>query len=531
MIEHLFLRTWRPYAWLALVIGALFGPSLYFDFVCYDDNVLIRDYLPFLQNPGNVVKAFTQHYFASQTPLGNYYRPLVTLSYMTDTWLGGGAPWMYHLTNILLHVMATWLLYLLLKTMVGPVLKCQWAVFPAALVFAVHPLQVMAVAWIPGRNDMMLACFYFAAFWAVLRFFETRHTGYLVTHLVLFALALITKEAAVTIPALALAWLWLVKGERDWRVFIEKTPFYEWLGIGLGWFLIRAAVLGLLATGNPGMVSSQPTMAWKVPEIVIRYYGKTLFPAGLKILPDLTESTPVFGLIVLGLIVGLWFCSSGSGRKQIGFGVLWTLTILVLSIPFSNWEDIRDLGLLEHRMYVPWLGVLLAGLAGFFVLPERLCKAAGSIVCILVPVLSVLTMSRLPYFVDANTFWARAIFESPKSDDVWHNYGCLQMDNNDVKTAEKAFLKAIELNPKRDGSYNNLAIIYFQAKRYDEAVTACQNELRNAPYSFRSVRLIGKIYQSMGHEQLAKEWIERAKLLGSEDYIKEEDKPRSWQGN
>ena len=82
-------------------------------------------------------------------PNGGLYRPL-TVSFMALLWkLGGGAPWIFHAANVALHALATGLVYLLARRLMAP-----WATF-AALLFAVHPVHVEAVANAVGLSELL----------------------------------------------------------------------------------------------------------------------------------------------------------------------------------------------------------------------------------------------------------------------------------------------------------------------------------------------------------------------------------------
>ncbi|MFO7534307.1 MAG: glycosyltransferase family 39 protein [Kiritimatiellia bacterium] len=512
LLESIFLRGFRPYAWLVLVALTLYGPSLFFGFVSYDDNVLVRDNVEFLNKPSNVGKAFSSHYFLADSPRGRYYRPLVTLSYMTDTWIGGGRAWLYHATNIVLLVLAASFLLLLLKAMPG---GSPGIAFAGALLFAVHPLQAMAVAWIPGRNDTLLACFFFPA---LLAFFRHRRTGrpaWLFVHLACFALALLTKETAVCIPVLALAWLWFVEGGRDWRKWLSHTPFYVWLAMGLAWFLLRASALGFFAAGNPGTGFSWLAQLRTLTGLLVRYYGKTAIPAHLALVPDPARTPIIYGAVLtVATALAVWRLRPRE-RGLALFGFFWAALILALSVPFSSPPEVRNLGLLEHRMVVAWAGVGIAWLA--------IARGAGSwrpglgagAAAVAVVLLGGLTRERLPAFLDMRSFWTRAVAESPDSSDAWHNYGCVWLVDRRFDEAEKAFRHALAVEPGRPLSHLNLAYIYSEQKRYAESFEACFQELKNEPYSVKACQSLAVLYGKTGSPDLAREWRRREQELRS----------------
>lgn len=158
LAEKIFLKGWRPYFWLLLLGFLIYYQTLHFNFVYFDDDILVISNQKFISQLSNIPQAFKDDVFLSFFDV--YYRPLLTVSFIFDAQLSGGAPWAYHLTNLLLHLISTLLLYLLLKKL--GVIK-DLAFFFAA-VFAVHPVLSQAVGWIPGRNDPLLALFLLSSF-------------------------------------------------------------------------------------------------------------------------------------------------------------------------------------------------------------------------------------------------------------------------------------------------------------------------------------------------------------------------------
>lgn len=505
---NLFLRGWRPYAWLALVISVLFGPSLYFDFVCYDDNVLIRDQVEFLRQPANTAQALTRHYFAPVTQGGRYYRPLVTLSYMTDTWVAGGKPWAYHATNVALHLAVTCLVFLLLRLLLAearPALP-----FLGALIFAVHPLQAMAVAWIPGRNDMWLTLFMLIGLLAFIRHRETGRMGPLALHLAAFALALLSKESAILLPALCAGWLWLTQVQLKPRQILQALPFYAWVSVLILWLLARAFALGIVMERNPPPGLAPLEQASTVAGLLLRYFGKVLFPLNLALVPDLEESTVRFGVLSLILTALLLWRARPPHNRIMLFGLALGFLALGLSVPFTDRMGARNLGLLEHRMYLPLAGFLLALLAGLNAPRARL---APLLLLAFAANLFGITAERLPALSGMTPFWSRAVRESPHSSDAWHNYGSMLATDNRFAEAEKAFLKALELNPRRRMSHLNLAYIYNKRKHYAQAIDRVRMELENDPGSVKACLAMAQNYAQSGDALRAREWRLHAREL------------------
>src|SRR5258708_7024560 len=130
----------------------------------------------------------------------NVFRPVTFSTFALDWKLGGGRPFLFHLVNLVLHAAVTWLLYLLLQTVLrsSPDGKPdgKTVAFACALLFAVHPIHTEAVASIVGRAELLAAGFLLAAWILHLRDRE-------ISALICFVLALLSKESAVVFLPLA----------------------------------------------------------------------------------------------------------------------------------------------------------------------------------------------------------------------------------------------------------------------------------------------------------------------------------------
>lgn len=122
------------------------------------------------------------------------YRPFTTLTFAIDWHLGGGRPWLFHLTNALLHGLASAVFFFGARR----ITRSTWAPLSAATLFALHPLHTDAVSSIVGRADVLafLACAF--TWW------QHRREGRRATALaaLTFTIALLSKESSVTFLAL-----------------------------------------------------------------------------------------------------------------------------------------------------------------------------------------------------------------------------------------------------------------------------------------------------------------------------------------
>jgi len=128
----------------------------------------------------------------------DYYRPLLTLSFMTDNSISNNSPQALHTTNIILHSIACMLFFFFLKNYFFNTLLSLLA----ALFFAVHPVNIFAVAWIPGRNDLLLFIFMISSVIFLVQYAKTQKNIFFILHYLAFAASLLTKEVAILMPVI-----------------------------------------------------------------------------------------------------------------------------------------------------------------------------------------------------------------------------------------------------------------------------------------------------------------------------------------
>jgi len=304
----------RPYLWIIAVCFLVYGGSLFFGFTYLDDNQLILENFNFLKNLSNIPAAFGHDVFLS--PAGTYFRPLLNLSFMLDAQFSGAAPsaGIFHLGNILIHLAAVALLYIFLCKLS---LKKEFA-FAGALIFSIHPVLTQAVAWIPGRNDSLLAVFALLSFIFLTNFLEKNRALFYFFHLIFFAAALFTKETAVALPFLFILYIWIFK-KHALPVFKKILLLAGWVLAGILWFFLRRAAIGSvpLALGD-----AFKAFAENYP-VLIQYFGKILFPVNLSVLPLVRDTTIFIGILSIALVAGFSFFSKITDKKIFFFGLVW----------------------------------------------------------------------------------------------------------------------------------------------------------------------------------------------------------------
>ncbi|MEI7802282.1 MAG: glycosyltransferase family 39 protein, partial [Bacteroidota bacterium] len=198
---------------LALLVLLVYARSLSLSYTYLDDTVFILDKGPENEHFSYIFKAFFEGTFM---PKDIYYRPLFRMTFVLERQFlflfpqenfYTNAMRLAHLVEIILHITSVTLLFKVLQNFSFS----KTASFMWAAVYAVHPVLTMAVAWIPGRNDIMLSIFLFSYFLHFLKYLETGNRKNLIWLSLFLLFALLTKETAVFIPIATFLYLIIFK--------------------------------------------------------------------------------------------------------------------------------------------------------------------------------------------------------------------------------------------------------------------------------------------------------------------------------
>lgn len=474
--REIFLDSWHPFLWIASIIFLVYSMTLFFGIVYLDDNVLVMDQYSFNKNLANIPAAFVEDIFRTPHQGGTFYRPLLRLTFVLDAQLGQGALiFMSHLTNLLLHILATGLLFALLTKLN---LKKETAL-AFSIIFGIHPLTAGTVAFISGRNDSLLAIFVFPMLWFFVDFLQTHRKKAYFWHLTFLALALLTKETAMAVPLVCAVYTIIFMGMRKIKADYKQYLYLVigWAGIFIIWLLARSTVLNNFI-GNADyhiLLSIYKNLPMLIPAI-----GKIFLPFDLSVFPILQDMAILYGIISLILLLAWFIFSQNKNYRLIIFGILWFgLFILpTLITPMNTTPNFS-----ENRIYLPMAGFIfiLLGIGRIKWVNLLNKKTILVLSLLLIIVFSSITIFRNKYYKNKLNFWRNAVATSPSFAFSHNNLGAMYYLDSDYDAAEKEFQKALELNSWEKMAHNNLGLIYLSRKEWEKAETEFQAELEINP--------------------------------------------------
>lgn len=497
---------------IALALAA-FGRSLTQGYAPFDDDLLITHNLAIRGPTPDHLKTV----FSTFDP--ELYIPLTFVSYQINYLIGGLHPFIYHLTNILLHagnaICVAWLLYLLTKQ--------KWLSIFAGLIFVVHPLHTEAVVWLASRKDLLSTVFYLLSFGMYLRYrgqgAVCRTTTCYWVSILFFILALLSKVMAVTLPAILILTDILIE-QRRWgrKMIIDKIPYIILSGIFLGIALFgKERIVAEHSFMNVALIASKS---------VVFYIQKILLPVHLGMFypyrGEISLLVPAFLMpaavtaLLLGGVVAAW--------KKFPWFVYGALFFLITVAPtFLNSQKSGEIYFASDRYpYLPSIGILfIVVYALSYVIPSRNSRSefrneghrmppwARVTGGVLITILTLLSYQQTKIWDSPNALFSNTLRLYPQSVAARISLASLEKDRGKYDQAIKLL---------RDGiAYGDdvllrrtLGTVYAKMGRVDDAADQFRQSLELNPRNPEPLLALGVLDEYSGDLAAAKKKYRQA---------------------
>ncbi len=522
-------------ALLLLAIGMVFGQTVHYGFVNYDDDqtVYANPQVARGLTAQGVAWAFTHRYF------GNWI-PLTCLTHMLDCRIYGLNAEGHHLTNVLLHAATAVLLFLVLRQMT----RQLWPSALAAALFALHPLRVESVAWVTERKDVLSGLCFMLTLAAYVNYVRHRPSRmrYLVVA-VFVLLGLMAKPMLVTLPAVLLLLDYWPLGRFSGnlhqgatlaltpphcnggdcprstsvsanvganaepavlrrlpvppRIVIEKLPL---------WLPVVAICVATPITQGAGLAANaRYPLGWRIGNAMISYVtylGQSLWPVDLAVLyPRLSLALPlgkVFAalLVLLGITAATWIWRRRCPYLLVGW--LWYLGMLV---PVIGLVQVGDQAVADRFTYLPQIGLWIALAWGAADacrwLPSRgwLCGGASALV---LAVLMGCAWRQTTFWRDSETLWTHTLACTSGNSRAHFIFGTALAGGGRIGEALEQYHQAIEIQPDDVQPRCNIADILANQGRFAEAVATYQKALEIQPGCVMAHNNLGELLTRLG---------------------------------
>lgn len=487
-------------ALLVALLGSVYAQVSDFEFLNWDDDVNVTAN-PHLNPPEwSALGAFWSEPYAS------LYVPVAYSFFLAEARLshelyGELHPGLFHVGTLLLHLGATWLVYLLLRRFTG-----KWgAACAGAALFAVHPLQAEAVAWVTETRGLLAALFSLAAILLHLASRDGNRTrlGPYLGGSVCFALALLAKPSAVAAPLLA--------GLLDRRSPSDEAPL-PWLLVArrlAPWFALAAVVVVISKALQPDAASGWVPALWQRPlvagDALAFYLWKLVWPVDLAADYGRTPAV-VFE------------------RGWVRF-TAWVPAALLLLFVARGWRTLTRSLLLFCAALLPVLGLIpftyqvfstvadryayLALLGPAFLFATLLARARSRWVwpaaIALVLAAGLGARFQAEHWHNPRRLFGHVLELHPASWTAHNNLGALKSLEGDLEGAAAHYELALEARPDYFQAHYNLGALLARLDQKERAANHLQRALQlGSGYEPARVEL-GRVAYNLGVEAFARE--------------------------
>lgn len=490
---------------LIVVLGcASYASSLKGGFVLDDQDIIVRNaYIKSGLTLSNILKE-------DLTPAGKkkygFYRPVAQLSYRIDYTLWKLNTLGYHLTNMILHILAALALYWLAQA----IFQEKLLSLLAAMLFVSHPAHVETVAYISDRADILAALFMLLSLIFYVKQLGDKRPGRdIFLSVSCFVVALLSKENSIILPALLVVY-----------------HFAFWKRVRLSAFLPIAILPVVYLTArilffkSAAIDANSITTIWqRMPAFfaaIPGYIRLLVLPLGLHMdygnpLFKFTHPRVMAGIILLTAFVVYalrYILKPKRGGALIFFSVSWFFVSL---LPVSNIYYLFSY-MAEHFLYLPSIGFCLILSEGI----KRLYKTDRYRITAMILAVSVvagysyLTFGQNDYWRDPAKMYARTLEYNPKSVNAMINLSNFYKNNGDTKGAIDLLKKAIALEPFNGIAFNNIAMIYEEMGQHDTAESLYKKAIGLDLHYVASYNNLGVLYENAGRIEDATALYKRA---------------------
>jgi tetratricopeptide (TPR) repeat protein len=505
------------YIALTIVTLAAFWQVHQYEFLIIDDNFYVTAN-SFVQS-GFTLEGFR---WALNTTYFGLWHPLTWLSFMFDYELYGLNAGGYHVTNVILHVLSTLLLFWLFNRMTGSVWR---SAFVAGL-FALHPLHVESVAWVSERKDVLSGFFWMLTFCFYAYYTEKPVIRRYLVVLFCYVCALMSKPMVVTLPIVMLLLDYWPLGRLQsdnrqlsktkisgiiplWQVK-EKIPL-----IILSAIVVAITLYPRSNHYHPICMEYLPlnSRLANAPVAFVTYLGKMFWPDILSIsypFPDQLPLLQVAGAVLLILIITAAVIAAAKRWPYLFVGWVWySITVL----PVIGIIQVGNEAMADRYTYLPSIGIYIILAWGIPLLFQRedmhkkIFFPAGMIV---LAILAFLSWNQCGYWKNSVILFSHAMQVNKNNYLASDFLGVVMFGEGKNQEAIDYFAKTIRLKPDFVGGYIGRGLSYCRIGQYQLAINDYDEAIGIEKNYAVAYHERGTAYNGLGQNQRAIEDYNKA---------------------
>ena len=449
---------------ITLIVLVVYFSSFFHGLIFLDDDTLILTKFSGMGIGEKISSSFTSNYLDM-----HYYRPIALLSIIFDELISGQSYFIYHLSNLIIHLFTSILIFLILRNIgVSKIISLFSTLF-----FALSPIQINAVGWIAGRGDLLAAFFSASAFYIFIKFIKNDRTYLLIFITPLLFLAFLSKEVSLLVPFLFLIYYFTHK--KNYNLNKGSISVLLLLILVLGsYYLLRGLILTTVHLDKFSFTTYSKNIL-VLPETVSKFF----IPAGIKALAGIDSFTSIAGTILLILLIILPLLIRSVNKVRYYFGLLWfTLLLLPGMVIRTMGQD--GFYYWDCRSYLPAIGLTLTISEILKVLVTK--KRPGfsySFVIIYLMILGTVTFSKIKLYESPKTYWNSVKSDYPTSFLPYVGLFNYYSYTEEYDKAEGQLLLAIAIRPDELNLKSRLVKLYEEQKSYAKALSFLKKTLIN----------------------------------------------------
>jgi tetratricopeptide (TPR) repeat protein len=507
---------------LILITTIVYLPALKGEFILDDDLLLTRNTL--VNSPDGLFRIW----FTTE-PLD--YWPITNSSFWLEWRLWGTSPTGYHVVNLALHLASSFLIWRILRNLSIP------GAFVAALLFAIHPVNVESVAWIAQRKNVLALCFMLLSALWYLKTFDTeadqqddvaairrgslssavRNPWYWMS-LCAFVVAMLSKGSVVVLPLLLLLTIWWWRGRILLADCGKLMPFVlagaALTGINV-WFQTHGSGEAIRDAGFLERSLAAGAIVWF-------YLYKALVPINLLFIYPNWETNPreLFWWIPLGLLVlvtaGLWMNRRTRWVRAVLTGWLFFVIGLLPVLGFTDTGFMRYSLVADHYQHIAIIGVIAVFAAGWCMLFARtpLKKTAVFGMLVIVGALATLSYQQSRLYRDPIELYETTLSQNPGNWLLHNNLANELGLRGKIDEAKSHYELALQAKPNYAEANVNLGVLLAREGRYVQAIRLYENALQENPDYVQAHFNLGAAFLETGQSRRAIDefqWVLKAR--------------------
>ncbi len=393
------------------------------------------------------------------------YVPVTSMVWQAVYILGGGKALPFRLLNLFLHLANIYLVYILLKSLAARwSLKSGWALIAGLTLFALHPMQIQAVAWISGGRDLLSAFF---SLMCVYIFFRWKSWPAVIPSTIFFALAVLSKPNAVVLPALLPFLCFMVARE---RLKMSLLAAVLWIGVsGVSIYMTLYAQRDFLLPLKwwERLVIMGDTYSFYIQKLIFPYPLAANYDRQPEVILHSWEPFLRTGLLLA--VLGAFYHWAKPREPRFLIALSWFAILLPVSgLVAFGYQRISTPA--DHYNYLP-----MVALAAVVMLWLNICpywpKLDSKVALAMIAVLGVLSLLRVQVWKSDAAFFADMISYAPDSYSTGLGMSVVKCEQQqDYVEGERWCHLALAKRPNDIMVLANLAYCRFNSRDYKKTI-------------------------------------------------------------